>query len=700
VLIAGGYDNAASAEIFDPVKGQSSATGSMSRPREETSAVILSNGQVLITGGGTTPTYNEATNTSDLYNPASGVFTPVGNMGSARTQHPTITLLDGRVLVVDGQNGCCGPPFGSLSSAELYTPVTKGLVTSQSGLTFRAAQGIATVTPQTVAVVSPNDSIPWSLSVKTFSGGNWLTATSPITSSDPAGAPVPLTIAVDPTGLAAQPYYGSVTLTPTDGIHAPVSIAIVFNIVPAGTAAPLSVSPSGLVFLSRSGLSPQAQTFSISNLTSSAVNFSAVGSAAVPWFDFTPKSGTITSRLPATITVTPGSSALLAGVYRGSIKLLFNDAASSTQTVDLLLVVSPGTQTSVSSLREAATPACTASKLLPVVTSIGTGYTAPVAWPAPLIVQVVDDCGAAVNTGSVIASFSNGDPPVSLLNIGAATWSGTWVPVRNSTASTVRIDARLLQPALAGTVQVTGQVATNPNVPVVASGGILNSGDYVSSPALGSLVSIFGSALADGSTGITSLPLPPSLGSTQVLLSGVNLPVLYVSENQVNVLVPYDTPINSPRQLVIQRGGAYSVPVSTAVFDAQPAVLSTAGTGAGQGHIYWFNAGAQFLAGSNSPAPAGSVLVIYCVGLGAVTPGVKGGDPAPSNPLGRVMVPVTVTIGGQTAQPSFAGLTPGFAGLYQVNVQIPNGVMPGDQVPVSISVGGKSSPGSIFMAVK
>jgi uncharacterized protein (TIGR03437 family) len=64
------------------------------------------------------------------------------------------------------------------------------------------------------------------------------------------------------------------------------------------------------------------------------------------------------------------------------------------------------------------------------------------------------------------------------------------------------------------------------------------------------------------------------------------------------------------------------------------------------------------------------------------------------------MVPVTVTIGGQTAQPSFAGLTPGFAGLYQVNVQIPNGVMPGDQVPVSISVGGKSSPGSIFMAVK
>jgi uncharacterized protein (TIGR03437 family) len=75
---------------------------------------------------------------------------------------------------------------------------------------------------------------------------------------------------------------------------------------------------------------------------------------------------------------------------------------------------------------------------------------------------------------------------------------------------------------------------------------------------------------------------------------------------------------------------------------------------------------------------------------------VKGGDPAPSNPLGRVVGPVTVTIGAQTVQPVFAGLTLGFTGLYQVNVQMPSGVMSGNQVPVSISVGGKSRPASIF----
>jgi uncharacterized protein (TIGR03437 family) len=61
---------------------------------------------------------------------------------------------------------------------------------------------------------------------------------------------------------------------------------------------------------------------------------------------------------------------------------------------------------------------------------------------------------------------------------------------------------------------------------------------------------------------------------------------------------------------------------------------------------------------------------------------------------------VTVTFGNQTVAAGFAGLTPGLAGLYQVNVNVPSGVTPGNQVPVTVSVAGKSSAGSIFMAVK
>jgi uncharacterized protein (TIGR03437 family) len=80
---------------------------------------------------------------------------------------------------------------------------------------------------------------------------------------------------------------------------------------------------------------------------------------------------------------------------------------------------------------------------------------------------------------------------------------------------------------------------------------------------------------------------------------------------------------------------------------------------------------------------------------------VTSGAAAPASPLSRTTASVTVTIGGQVAAtPSFAGVTPGFAGLYQVNVVVPAGAQPGNQVPVTISVAGKSGPGNIYMAVQ
>ena len=137
------------------------------------------------------------------------------------------------------------------------------------------------------------------------------------------------------------------------------------------------------------------------------------------------------------------------------------------------------------------------------------------------------------------------------------------------------------------------------------------------------------------------------------------------------------------------------------MFDAQPAILATAGNGPGQGHIYKATAaGAQILADANAPATAGDTLVIYSVGLGAVTPPVTTGTASPSSPLASAAGTVTVTIGGQPVNPFFSGLTPGFVGLYQVNVVVPSGITPGAQVPVSLSVGAKSSPAGITMAMK
>ena len=177
--------------------------------------------------------------------------------------------------------------------------------------------------------------------------------------------------------------------------------------------------------------------------------------------------------------------------------------------------------------------------------------------------------------------------------------------------------------------------------------------------------------------------------------------MLYVSDAQVNVFIPYEIAVNAPHQLIVQRANAISVPVPIAIFETQPAILATAGNGAGQGHVYKVDAaGTQTLADASSPAKAGDVLVIYTVGLGPVTPAVKSGDPAPFAPLSVTSGTTSVSIGGQTAQVQFSGLTPAFSGLYQVNVVVPAGVTPGSQVPVTVSVNGRAGAGNIFMAVQ
>jgi uncharacterized protein (TIGR03437 family) len=152
--------------------------------------------------------------------------------------------------------------------------------------------------------------------------------------------------------------------------------------------------------------------------------------------------------------------------------------------------------------------------------------------------------------------------------------------------------------------------------------------------------------------------------------------------------------------LVVQRANAISVPVPVTVFSASPSIASTSGTGSGQGHVYVIGpSGIETLANQNAPATAGNPVVIYCVGLGATTPVVAAGAITPSSPFSTATAPVTVTFGTQTVTAGFAGLTPGLAGLYQVNVNVPPGVTPGNQVPVTISVGGKSSSSSIYMAI-
>lgn len=85
---------------------------------------------------------------------------------------------------------------------------------------------------------------------------------------------------------------------------------------------------------------------------------------------------------------------------------------------------------------------------------------------------------------------------------------------------------------------------------------------------------------------------------------------------------------------------------------------------------------------------SGSTLEIYSTGLGEVSPPVAAGAAAPGGPLARVVADVAVAIDGIAVPVTFAGLAPGFAGLYQVNAALPAGTATGRRVGVTLTAGG------------
>jgi len=188
----------------------------------------------------------------------------------------------------------------------------------------------------------------------------------------------------------------------------------------------------------------------------------------------------------------------------------------------------------------------------------------------------------------------------------------------------------------------------------------------------------------------SAAPFPPTLNGTEVTLAGQALPLLYASNGQINAQVPYALTLNTQLQLQVTLSGVPGVPQSLTVAPAQPAIFTKSETGMGQGAIVNLS---YVVVDANAPASPGDTVVIFCTGLGAVSPAVAPGVLAPSTPpLAQTVSTVTMTIGGLPAVVSFAGLAPGFAGLYQINATVPVGVTTGNNVPVVIQVAGQTSP--------
>lgn len=584
--------------------------------------------------------------------------------------------------------------FVKLSSAgrdPVNVPVTlsvglspETLVAAQSGITFTAVQGGPAPSTRPVHVLSNGGpGYFWEASTGTTASRPFVSVNPPSNASR-FGQPSSTEVRADAENLPTDIYFGDVRLTSSNTDNSPRLVSTVLEVLPA-SATPFPELPfAGLLLTATAGgATTTAQGVTVRNIarTPIVVDYQLVGDT-----------GIFTTTASATRTLGPGETrrievqanvtSVAPGVRR-AVLYIQTSGDPQVRAVDIALIVAPS-------------GSCTPTQLIASPLSLAEGFQVTGGLPVGLDFRVTDDCGQPLNSGLFMVVPSNQSGIAALQPSGDGRWSGTW-PVIQNTASGVALNYYLedLDRNLIGSGSLTGSINAS-NVPVIAEDATLSSASFARGAPLapGSLFAIFGAQLAQGQNRAQSLPLPFFFGSMYVLAGERQTPLFYAGDqgsfSQVNAVMPFDAPANTLQQIAVWRGSRRSAYVDVPIAAAQPAVFTVSQTGAGQGIIVnGENLGV--IADAQNPVERGKIVVIYCEGLGSVNAGLLAGQESPGNPLATARNPVTVTIGGVNATVQFAGLTPGLAGLYQINAVVPTGVAPGPAVPVVVTSAGLSS---------
>ena len=152
VLVTGGYNGniLSSAELFDPTTGIWTPIGSLNNARDGHTATLLPNGQVLVAGG-----YNGSNylNSVELFDPASETWTTTNSLNNARDGHTATLLPNGQVLVAGGTTNYMVSASTVLASAEIYNPAN-GTWTPTGSLNGARVWHTATLLPNGQVLVA------------------------------------------------------------------------------------------------------------------------------------------------------------------------------------------------------------------------------------------------------------------------------------------------------------------------------------------------------------------------------------------------------------------------------------------------------------------------------------------------------------------------------------------------------------------
>jgi len=210
-----------------------------------------------------------------------------------------------------------------------------------------------------------------------------------------------------------------------------------------------------------------------------------------------------------------------------------------------------------------------------------------------------------------------------------------------------------------------------PGAPVVNYQGVTDNATFSSFNAVapGDVCVVKGQQLSSqAATAIATPPLPRQLGGASVFVNNVPAPLYYASAGQIAFQMPSSTTPGTALVQVVRDGQVSNTVSVSQVAAAAPALVVATDA-------------AYSLRDASHPAHPGDWLILWAIGLGATNPAVDDGAAAPADPPAvAVSIPQVVfraNAAMERATPAFAGLSPGSAGLFQVNVMIPLDTPPG-----------------------
>ncbi len=582
----------------------------------------------------------------------------------------------------------------AVSVAFIVSEPVSSLLLSQTGALFTVNEGGSFVPPGDVLVVNAGQgSMIWQAEVLPLSGGNWLGLSAASGTSAPDLATT-LQLSPSPAGLSPGVYDALLQVSASGATNSPQLLLARLQVQPSGTAPVGSINPGGIALVGESGGAIQQGSLTVSTTGGATLSYatSASTSDGALWLSVSPPGGSLQGSADrGTVNVQANPAQLSPGVYRGKVAVAFSTGV--TQDVSVLLVVTPqGTAVASGGSYTGAglaQSACTPTQQFPLQVALTNGSSVPTGFGTVVQVSVLDDCGIAVDNSVVVIQFGNGDPALVLdpkKRVGPGLYSGTWKPgQQGATEVTVQATGSGLAPGQTDLQVVISEQGAALSSPEIFTNGAVHGAHFnliggvkqVAPLARGQIFSVFGNRLAIGRSFADQVPLPRSLAGVTAKLAGTDVPLFFSDTGQLNAQIPFELPSGGTFPLVVTMGGLGSSPELITLTNTQPGIFTVAQSGSGPGVIT--DAPGTLIATAN-PARLGQVVIVYATGLGPTNPTVPTGEATPFGTLARVVDGLTVTVGGVPAAVDFAGLTPGFVGLYQVNVRIPDNAPLGDGV--------------------